>query len=87
MEMYKLDELITTGTLKHNLKNMFRQNSRFTDGDMIQVMIHKGNEELQLILRMHKQRHHVITKYVDFHDPFKVKQPPSGFLAQFFASN
>ncbi len=42
---------------------------------------------VQLILKMHKQRHHVITKYVVMHDPFKTKQPPSGFLAQFYASN
>ena len=27
---------------------------------MINVMVHKANEELQLILRMHKQRHHVV---------------------------
>lgn len=54
---------------------------------MIKVMVHKGDEELQLLLKMHKQRHHVITKYVVMHDPFKTKQPPSGFMAQFYASN
>mmetsp|Transcript_1423 Transcript_1423/g.4055 ORF Transcript_1423/g.4055 Transcript_1423/m.4055 type:complete len:88 (+) Transcript_1423:329-592(+) len=87
MEMYKLDELISKGTLQANLKDLFYQNARFSDPNMVRVMVHKGNEELQLILRMHKQRHHVITKYVVMHDPFKTKQPPSGFLAQFYASN
>jgi len=87
MEMYKLDELTTIGTLQHNIKKMFFKNSKFTEPGMVQVMVHKGNEELDLILRMHKQRHHVITKYVDYHDPFKTKEPASGFLGQFYASN
>merc|ERR1739848_30549 len=87
MEMYKLDELTSIGTLRNTLKELFYQNKKYTDPNMINVMVHKANEELQLILRMHKQRHHVITKYVVMHDPFKSKVPPSGFLAQFYASN
>merc|ERR1711977_242142 len=87
MEMYKLDELTSIGTLRNTLKEPFYQNKKYTDPNMINVMVHKANEELQLILRMHKQRHHVITKYVVMHDPFKSKVPPSGFLAQFYASN
>merc|ERR1739848_157886 len=87
MEMYKLDELTTIKTLQTNVKNIFYQNSKVADPNKINVMVHKADEELRLLLRMHKQRHHVITKYVVMHDPFKTKQPPSGFLAQFYASN
>ena len=31
MEMYKLDELTTIGTLQSNIKKMFWKNSKFTD--------------------------------------------------------
>jgi len=87
MEMYKLDELTTIKTLQNNVKNIFYQNTNVKDLNKINVMVHKGDEELRLLLRMHKQRHHVITKYVVMHDPWKTKLPPSGFLAQFYASN
>ena len=103
MEMYKLDELTSIGTLRNTLKELFYQNKKYTDPNvrqttkrtqmllfyltffsltsllsfvrsfvrsfyfkkkkitqMINVMVHKANEELQLILRMHKQRHHVV---------------------------
>ncbi|QDZ22513.1 hypothetical protein HOP50_08g50560 [Chloropicon primus] len=87
MEMYKLDELTTMKTLQNSVKNIFYQNAHVKDLNKINVMVHKGDEELRLLLRMHKQRHHVITKYVVMHDPWKTKAPPSGFLAQFYASN
>ncbi len=48
MEMYKLDELITKGTLQASLKDMFYQNARFSDPNMVRVMVHKANEELQV---------------------------------------
>jgi len=54
---------------------------------MINIALHKAREEFQLILSMHKQRHHMITKYVVMHDPFKAKVAPSGFLQRFYASN
>ncbi|WZN59384.1 hypothetical protein HKI87_01g09100 [Chloropicon roscoffensis] len=87
MEMYKLDELTTIRTLQHNIKQKFYENKTVKDPNRINVMVHKADEELRLLLRMHKQRHHVITKYVVMHDPFATKAPPSGFLAQFYASN
>merc|ERR1711907_476674 len=76
MEMYKLDELTTIRTLQHNIKQKFYENKTIKDPNRINVMVHKGDEELRLLLRMHKQRHHVITKYVVMHDPFATKAPP-----------
>mmetsp|Transcript_4302 Transcript_4302/g.12624 ORF Transcript_4302/g.12624 Transcript_4302/m.12624 type:complete len:94 (-) Transcript_4302:1144-1425(-) len=62
MEMYKLDELTTMKTLQNSVKNIFYQNAHVKDLNKINVMVHKGDEELRLLLRMHKQRHHVVSK-------------------------
>ena len=46
--MYKLDELISKGTLQANLKDLFYQNARFSDPNMVRVMVHKGNEDYEV---------------------------------------
>merc|ERR1711959_284836 len=88
MDMYKLDELTTMATLKGNIKSLFYENAQFTKPEMVNILIHKGREELMLIMKMHKQRHHLITKYVELHDPFKAaREAPKSFLEKFYASN
>merc|ERR1739848_100064 len=45
MEMYKLDELTSIGTLRNTLKELFYQNKKYTDPSMINVMVHKAQAE------------------------------------------
>ncbi|KDD76341.1 hypothetical protein H632_c261p0 [Helicosporidium sp. ATCC 50920] len=43
---------------------MFRENAKVTDPKAINMLIYKGREELEMVLMQHKQRHHLIDKYV-----------------------
>lgn len=83
---YKLDELITVPQLRRNINDMFRQYSSITNPQVVDILVYKGREELEMVLLQHKQRHHLITKYV----AHVYKDKPSGkskFLDDFYKSN
>ncbi|KAK9868478.1 hypothetical protein WJX84_011878 [Apatococcus fuscideae] len=61
---YKLNELITVKELRSNVHALFKQNAHVTNPGVIDVMIYKGREELEMVNLQHKQRHHLITEYV-----------------------
>ena len=52
----------------------------------MRALVHKGREELDMVLKMHKQRHHMITTYVDGHNPHEMPEK-KGFLEEFLAGN
>ena len=85
MEMYKLEELTTVSKLRSNIGDKFRNNAGVQNEDAVKLLIHKGREELDLVAKMHKQRHHVITSYIVEHNPFAADQ--GTFLSNFYASN
>ena len=74
MEMYKLEELTTVSKLRSNIGDKFRNNAGVQNEDAVKLRIHKGREELDLVGKMHKQRHHIITSYIVEHNPFAAGQ-------------
>lgn len=72
---------------------MFRANGAVKEQRAVDLLVIKGREEMNLITANHKQRHHLIAKYV--HEPQakaaaaeKAKSiTTSKFLQDFFVSN
>ncbi len=86
---YKLDELLTVQQLRKNVAQAFRQNAHVTTPEVIDLLVYKGREELELVALQHKQRHHLIAKYVA---PFELKSKAtkpvgSPFLEAFYTGN
>lgn len=48
---YKLDELTTATALRSNLALMFREYAHIKDTRVVDVLIYKGREELEVILQ------------------------------------
>lgn len=86
---YKLEELTTVEELRRNVSSLFRKYKDVTTPEVIDLLVYKGREELEMILMQHKQRHHVITQYV--HNPAmdRMQRAPtmSPFLEAFYKSN
>ncbi|KAI7840448.1 hypothetical protein COHA_005874 [Chlorella ohadii] len=89
VDNYRLDELTTVPELRRNLAGMFRKYTDVQSPEVVDLLIYKGREELEMILMQHKQRHHLITQYI--HNPIKdrVSKPQtlSPFLEQFYKAN
>ncbi|KAK9825055.1 hypothetical protein WJX74_004669 [Apatococcus lobatus] len=85
---YKLNELITVKELRSNVHALFRQNSHVTNPGVIDVMIYKGREELEMVSLQHKQRHHLITEYVARPQELKrqLASNPQGSRSKFLES-
>ena len=86
MEMYKLEELTTLGDLRGRVAGLIRRNAEVESPGTVRALVHKGREELDMVLKMHKQRHHMITTYVDGHNPHEVPEK-KGFLEEFLAGS
>jgi NADH dehydrogenase (ubiquinone) 1 alpha subcomplex subunit 6 len=56
---------------------------------MINLLIYKGREELETVLLNHKQRHHLVTGYLNNPalDVMKRKSTLSPFLEEFYKGN
>lgn len=86
---YKLEELTSVGELRSNLAKMFRQYEHVQSSEAVDLLIYKGREELEMILMQHKQRHHLIAKYVK-NPALETMNKESGqspFLEAFYKSN
>jgi NADH dehydrogenase (ubiquinone) 1 alpha subcomplex subunit 6 len=86
---YKLDELTSVGELRGNIAKLFRQNEGVNTPEVIDLLIYKGREELEMILMHHKQRHHLVDRYVCNPALEKFEKPSnlSPFLEAFYKSN
>ncbi|KFM22803.1 hypothetical protein F751_2994 [Auxenochlorella protothecoides] len=99
---YKLEELTTVSQLRRNVNQLFRRFEEVKTPEAVDLLIYKGREELetdfcpvglcssQMIIMQHKQRHHLIDKYVGLPATTEPKPKPgnlSPFLAQFYLSN
>lgn len=62
---YKLDELSSVRELRRNIALLFRKHSHVTAPGVVDILIYKGREELEMVVLQHKQRHHIITDYVN----------------------
>jgi NADH dehydrogenase (ubiquinone) 1 alpha subcomplex subunit 6 len=89
LKMYNIQELTTVPKLRSHIATMFRQNAQVKSPEAINLLIFKGGEELEMIIKRHKQRHHIIDRYI--HNPAadKVDKPTgmSKFLEDFYRSN
>lgn len=60
-----LEELVTVKEMRAVVKEKFKAYKGVTDGRVVDRLIFKGREELEIYLTLHKQRHHAITEYFD----------------------
>jgi len=62
---YKLDELTSAPALRSNLSFMFKQYAHIKNPKVVDVLIYKGREELESVALQHKQRHHLISIFLN----------------------
>jgi hypothetical protein len=60
-----LEELVTVKEMRAVVKEKFKAYKGVTDARVVDRLIFKGREELEIYLTLHKQRHHAITEYFD----------------------
>jgi hypothetical protein len=60
-----LEELVTVKEMRAVVKGKFKAYKGVTDPRVVERLIFKGREELEVYLTLHKQRHHAITEYFD----------------------
>ncbi|KAG7670505.1 hypothetical protein Ndes2526B_g00264 [Nannochloris sp. 'desiccata'] len=89
LKQYNLQELTTVSELRHNLTKVFRKYENVEKSTVVDLLVYKGREELEMILMQHKQRHHLISEYVKNPALDKVEKPKtmSSFLESFLKSN
>uniref|UniRef100_A0A061S4I8 NADH dehydrogenase (Ubiquinone) 1 alpha subcomplex 6 n=1 Tax=Tetraselmis sp. GSL018 TaxID=582737 RepID=A0A061S4I8_9CHLO len=93
IQRYNLEELVTRQQLCRFVSDMFRANSGVREQRAVNLLVIKGEEEFDLVMRNHKQRHHLISKYVD--EPRSraeaaeeaKRDKMSAFLRAFYKSN
>ena len=88
LKQYNLQELTTVAELRGNLGKLFRKYEHIEKPGVVDLLVYKGREELEMILMQHKQRHHLIAEYLK--NPALYKQKPSTmspFLESFLKSN
>jgi len=88
----RLEELVSVRDMRNVVKQKFLEYKDVTDPRVIDLLVFKGREELEVYLTGHKQRHHAITEYLD--EVIKERtQPPkkgiqqSAFLNSFLEGN
>ncbi|KAJ7556229.1 hypothetical protein O6H91_05G075300 [Diphasiastrum complanatum] len=64
MDRYNLYEVITPAQLRSQISAQFRKHSDVTNRKVIDLLVFKGQEELQYCLDHAKQRHHLLSTYV-----------------------
>lgn len=88
----RLEELVSVREIRAVIKEQFLRFKDVRDPRVIDMLIFKGREELEVYLTLHKQRHHAISEYLD---PILIKKntppaPPStnsAFLDSFLKGN
>ena len=89
LKQYNLQELTSVNELRHNLTKVFRKYENVKEPQVVDLLVYKGREELEMILMQHKQRHHLISEYVKNPALDKVDKPKtmSSFLESFYKGN
>ncbi|CAG9463748.1 unnamed protein product [Pedinophyceae sp. YPF-701] len=64
MRHYHMDEFMTISQLRRAVANKFRDNSHIKDPKAVALLIFKGRQELEEVIKTFKNRHHLITEYV-----------------------
>ena len=89
VKQYNLQELTSVAELRHNLGKLFRKYEGVEKPEVVNLLVYKGREELEMILMQHKQRHHIIAEYINNPALDKMDKPRtmSPFLEKFLSSN
>ena len=61
-----LEELVTVKERRAVVKDKFKAYTRVTDARVVDRLIFKGREELEVYLTLHKQRHHAVSEIREF---------------------
>lgn len=61
---YKLEELTTVRQLRENVAKLFRKQAHVTNPQVVDILVYKGREELEMVVLQHKQRHHLVDAYI-----------------------
>lgn len=61
----RLEEIVTVADLRAVVNSKFKRFKDVKDPKAVDLLIFKGREELECYLLIHKQRHHVITEYLE----------------------
>lgn len=61
----KLDEMVSVADLRSVVNNQFKVYKGVTNEKVVDRLILKGREELETYLLVHKNRHHIITEYLE----------------------
>lgn len=88
----RLEELVSAREIRAVIKEKFLQYKDVTDPRVIDMLIFKGREDLEVYLTLHKQRHHAISEYLDpiLKRKTTFPKPPSknsAFLDDFLQGN
>ncbi|KAH7315620.1 hypothetical protein KP509_21G057700 [Ceratopteris richardii] len=94
MDIYILQDTVSLSDLRSRIASEFRKHEGVKNPQVADLLIFKGQEELNNILTQSKQRHHIITQYVvgteGMVQPLKlgiVDHDESDFLRKFYVSN
>jgi NADH dehydrogenase (ubiquinone) 1 alpha subcomplex subunit 6 len=61
----KLDEMVSVGDLRAVVNDQFKVYKGVTNEKVVDRLILKGREELETYLLVHKNRHHIVTEYLE----------------------
>eukprot|EP00798_Chlamydomonas_sp_ICE-L_P021275 gene21275-28196_t len=88
--LHKAHEVVSLRELRSIIKEKFAPYKDVKDGRVVDLLIFKAREDLETYLMMHKQRHHLITEFVE---PYQMKKMEvvkltgnTPFLDGFFSS-
>lgn len=94
MERYNLHEVISPAELRSKIASEFRKHPNVSNPLVLDMLVYKGEEQLQYCLDHAKQRHHLISEYVVGREgsvnPSKLGVADHGespFLKSFYQSN
>ncbi|KAG6473899.1 NADH dehydrogenase [ubiquinone] 1 alpha subcomplex subunit 6-like [Zingiber officinale] len=92
MEIYNLDDLVTTSQIRSTISAEIRKNAHITNHKVIDLLLLKATEELSNVVSHYKQRHHLIGQYVVgrgglIQETAEKDKGISDFLKQFYATN
>lgn len=88
----RLDDLVTVGDLRKVVNQKFKEYKDVKDARVVDSLIFRGREELETYVTIHKQRHHIITEWLEPIVASKRAVPlpktsDSKFLNSFYTAN
>jgi NADH dehydrogenase (ubiquinone) 1 alpha subcomplex subunit 6 len=61
----RLEEIVSVADMRAVVNSKFKNFKNVSNEKVVDMLIFKGREELEVYLTLHKQRHHVVTEYLE----------------------